>query len=351
MCKLAKALFIGMDHSPKDPLTECNKSAKDVKNLLQRNFDNSPNFDCKLYLSKPRKDIFKELEKKRKEIKASGEIKEEEIKAQMLTSSRLMRYIRELFLNEADLALFYYAGHGSESEIGTSLVTQDFDRKNNPGVPFSFLFSHAVNALTERRIREVIIVIDCCFSGDMGNIPFLGGNNALLPKGLSILTSSSEDQNSFTMQGGGTVFSNFFMEGLKGAAADILGQVTILDLYNFVSRLLSTWDQRPHFKIHAGQLYSLRSTKPKIELEGLRRMTEIFPEKDGHFQLGPEYEPDLRNDKNKVPTYKVLQQYNRLGLLKPDKEEHMFYAAKNSDTCSLTLEGQNYWRLVKRKRV
>ena len=44
---------------------------------------------------------------------------------------------------------------------------------------------------------------------------------------------------------------------------------------------------------------------------------------------------------------KILQDYCRNGLVRPDDEEHMYYAAMNNKSCSLTAKGQFYWHLAK----
>jgi hypothetical protein len=42
-----------------------------------------------------------------------------------------------------------------------------------------------------------------------------------------------------------------------------------------------------------------------------------------------------------------LQRYRGARLLVPDGEEHLYYAAMNSKSCSLSALGKFYWRCVK----
>jgi len=94
---MRKALIVGIDDYDFSPLKYCVKDAKRMASILSKNYDSSPNFDCRLLVSS-----------------------ENEI-----TESVLKRELSELFKNEADVVLFYFSGHGSEDSFGGSLVTQD----------------------------------------------------------------------------------------------------------------------------------------------------------------------------------------------------------------------------------
>jgi hypothetical protein len=42
---------------------------------------------------------------------------------------------------------------------------------------------------------------------------------------------------------------------------------------------------------------------------------------------------------------------NRVGLVAPVGEEHMYYAAMNSKSCKLTTLGAQYWRHVQSGKI
>ena len=44
--------------------------------------------------------------------------------------------------------------------------------------------------------------------------------------------------------------------------------------------------------------------------------------------------------------FAVLQNYNRVNLVKPVGAPHMWHAAIQSKSCELTVLGQHYWNLV-----
>ena len=40
-----------------------------------------------------------------------------------------------------------------------------------------------------------------------------------------------------------------------------------------------------------------------------------------------------------------------VGLIEPVNEDHMYYAAMNSESCKLTALGYHYWQLVKKGKI
>ncbi|MEL7148884.1 MAG: caspase family protein, partial [Bacteroidota bacterium] len=101
---MRRALIVGINHYPTDPLTASVEDAKAIKALLQRHEDGRPNFDCRLYLS--------------------------EEKGPAITQPFLRKQLRRLFANEADVVLFYFSGHGVQINTSTHLATQDYDEGN-----------------------------------------------------------------------------------------------------------------------------------------------------------------------------------------------------------------------------
>ena len=70
------------------------------------------------------------------------------------------------------------------------------------------------------------------------------------------------------------------------------------------------------------------------------------------YNLSPEFEYTSPNhDDIKVSIFKDLQAMERVGLVVPVSEEHMYYAAMNSSACKLTALGEHYWDLVKKGRL
>jgi hypothetical protein len=79
-------------------------------------------------------------------------------------------------------------------------------------------------------------------------------------------------------------------------------------------------------------------------------LSVLFPEPTYIFPLDPSFEPTADNsDDSNMEAFALLQQYNRINLVKPIDEEHMYYAAMNSTGCRLTVLGAHYWNLVQKK--
>ncbi len=111
------------------------------------------------------------------------------------------------------------------------------------------------------------------------------------------------------------------------------------------------------FKTKVKSFVSLRKATPPIELQELLQLAKHFPEPGYRFQLDPSFEPERspeqENDSTIPPpdpvnttVFKVLQNYVRVGLVRPVGAEHMWHAAMQSKECQLTVVGEHYRRLV-----
>lgn len=316
---MRKALLVGINDYNFSPLSACIPDAERMYNILSKDYDETPNFSCKKIVSSDHK----------------------------IDIPFLKESIIELFATDGDVALFYFSGHGSEAGKLTKacLVTQDA-RTFNEGVELDSLMQIA----NESQAKQVVIILDCCFSGAAGNVTFLN-NLSVLREGVSILTSSHHSQVSFENPKGG-VFTNIVIEALEGGAADTIGLVTVAGIYSFADKLLGPWDQRPLFKANISRIIHLRRCKPPISLEILRRLPKYFPDSDFEFKLDPSYEPEAEpkgHDNEKI--FLELQKLNRVNLLIPVGEEHMYFAAINSKSCALTPLGKYYWQLSKDEKL
>lgn len=110
-------------------------------------------------------------------------------------------------------------------------MTQDHTA-NSLGVSLSDVIALA----NESPASEVVLVLDCCYSGDVANLHGLQAASvagpfqvptAVLREGVTILAASRATEPSAEMAGHGA-FTRLLTEGLEGAAADVLGTVTAL---------------------------------------------------------------------------------------------------------------------------
>jgi len=263
-----------------------------------------------------------------------------------VTKEFLGEQVRWLFRGKPDMVLFYFSGHGFSDGLDTYLATQDFSPQD-PG----FSLTHLITAATKSKAKEVIIILDACYSGAAGNFPLVDENIATLREGISILTSSRHDEKSENQNGRGFL-TRIIVDGLNGVAADLLGNVTITGLYRLADSLPGSWDQRPVFKCHVSQLTPIQKYPPAIPLATLKKLTRYFKEPDFEHQLSPSHEPMHEDaDKNRTKIFADLQQMRGAGLVEPIGHQHMYYAALESGSCTLTPLGRFYWNMVKRKRI
>jgi hypothetical protein len=201
------------------------------------------------------------------------------------------------------------------------------------------------------KAAEVLILLDCCHSGHLGNPPQIDNAKALLREGVSILTASRGEQVSVETTGGG-LFTSLVLDALQGGAADILGQVTAASIYAYVEGALGAWEQRPLFKSHVAKLVPIRRCSPAVDVSIIRELPKLFQVPAEDFSLSPEFEKSYeKKDDAKVAVFRKLQALCSVHLVEPVGAPHMYEAAMRSKACRLTASGLYYWRLADRGRI
>lgn len=319
---MRRALCVGIDEYASGALHGCVSDARRMDAVLKRHEDGSPNFDSRL-LTAPI---------------GSG--------ANAVTRTVLREHLDRLFTDAADVALFHFSGHGTVNNLDGFLVTQDA-RKYDDGVAMS----EVLRLANDSKAHEVVILLDCCFSGTLGNPPAVDNTKALLREGVSILTASRGDQPSVETGGGG-VFTSLVVDALEGGAADLLGAVSAPAIYAYVEAALGAWDQRPLFKAHVSHVLPLRRCMPPLDRAILRRLPDLFPLPAEDLPLDPSYEPTSpAPDLGNTARFRDLQSLSRVHLVTPVDAPHMYDAAVQSKACRLTPSGRYYWRLARNNRI
>ncbi|MGE5352286.1 MAG: caspase family protein [Chitinophagales bacterium] len=314
---MKKALVVGINDYSFAPLNGCVTDAKKMHKLLERNEDGTKNIDCKLLTSPTEK----------------------------ITKAVLSEAIEDLFKDPVDLAVFYFSGHGAVTNYGGFLVTQDA-KKYSEGYSMRDLIELANGS----KVKEVVLIIDCCYAGMLGEIPSQK-DHVVLKEGVSILSACSSNQTSMEKNGEG-VFTSLITDALNGGGSDILGKITIASVYAYVDQALGAWDQRPLFKSHVSRLFPVRQCKPEIDIDILRQLPIYFPDQDFEYPLDPSYEPDADPAcPEHENIFSQLQKCRASRLVVPIGEEHMYYAAMNNKSCKLTALGKYYWKLAKDGRI
>lgn len=321
------ALIVGVNYYEHgSPLFGCVDDAHAVKAALERHDGGAVNFDCVLLTGTGPSDV--------------------------VTRTDLKDQIAKLFQSDADIAFFFFAGHGHIEATGGYLLATD-SRRGDEGVSLSEILVMANGSPAANKV----IVLDSCHSGIAGTPPAAGGL-AALAEGLTVLTASTKGQYA-TEEDGRGVFTTLFVDALNGGAANLTGDISPGSIYAHIDQSLGAWEQRPVFKTNVKQFVSLRTVSPPIPTSELRRIVEFFPAPGFDFRLNPTFEPEMKGRDPGMPppnpentrTFAILQKYNRLNLLVPVGAPHMWNAAMEAQACRLTALGEHYRRLVTKNRI
>src|SRR6266568_3378296 len=197
-----RALVVGIDNYPGAPLAGCVNDANAVASLLRTHEDGSPNFAVRT-ITQP---------------------------TQTITRSTLRSAVSDLFSDhdEADVALFYFSGHGTENNLGGFIVTPDA-KQYDEGVSLVDVLTLA----NKSKARESVIILDSCHSGHLGTVPAVNNEQVHLREGVSILTAARAAQAAVEADGRG-LFTELVCGALEGGAADVLGNTTVAGVYAYV---------------------------------------------------------------------------------------------------------------------
>ena len=328
---MRKALIVGIDYYQHlSHLSGCVNDAYAVKAVLERNADGTLNFPDPQTLV------------------GTGP-------AQAVDRDELKRAVRELFSDDSDIALFYFAGHGFIEDTGGYLCASDC-KTGDDGLSLAEVMVFANTS----KAKNKVVILDSCHSGIAGDRAIAGGV-AEIANGVTILTASAPDQYALEAPGGGAgVFTTLFVDALNGAAANLVGDVTPGSAYAHIDQSLGPWAQRPMFKTSVKKFVSLRETQPPIELADLKALPSYFPSPEHQYGLDPTYEP-LRNggedpglpppDPAHCSVFAILQNYVKVNLVRPVDAPHMWHAAMESKACELTVLGQHYWKLASKNLI
>ena len=318
---MRKALVVGIDYyAHVGNLSGCVNDSYEVKSVLERNADGSVNFDVLHHA-------------------ATGQ-------ESSVSKRDLRSLVQELFRDDSEVALFYFAGHGYVEVTGGYLITSDSE-SGDDGLSLNDILQFA----NESPAKNKVIILDSCHSAAAGKVKALG-DAAVIKEGVTILSASGENQYALEEDGSG-VFTTLLVDALNGGASNLLGEVSPGSVYAHIDQSLGSWEQRPVFKTNVKNFTVLRRTQPSISLADLREICNLFESPSSVFDLDPSYEPEGEHKKSEVnmAKFRILQAYNRVNLVIPVDAPHMYHAAMESKGCRLTALGAHYWRLVNRKRI
>ncbi len=323
---MRKALVVGINYYEQmEQLHGCVSDAYAVSQVLMRHMDGSVNFDVK-------------------QVTAVD-------KGTSITRKQLKDDVIELFKDDSKIAVFYFAGHGHVENTGGYLITSECQDGDG-----GLSLDEVLDIANESKAKNKILILDSCYSGIAGASKSLG-DKTILSEGMTILTASSKDQYAQEVNGSG-VFTSLLVDALNGGAANLLGDITPGSIYAHIDQSLGSWEQRPIFKTNVKAFTSLRKVAPPIQLSDLKQITALFQSPGYEFPLDPSFEPQppapnhgIEPDPLNNAKFAALQKLNRLNLVKPVGEDHMYFAAMNSRSCKLTVLGEHYWNLITKGRI
>jgi hypothetical protein len=274
----------------------------------------------------------------------------------IVSRTDLRNAVHHLFSDDAEIALFYFAGHGYIDETGGFLCGGDCN-SGHDGLSLHDVTTFAIGS----RAKNKIIILDSCHGGITGDRPTTPGI-AEVKEGMTILTASTADQSAYEVEGGSAgLFTNLLINALGGEAANLVGEVTPGGVYAHIDQSLGPWAQRPVFKTNVKTFVSLRKVEPALPLADLRRIADLFPTPGYKFKLDSTYEPERSGgaheagvpapDPARTAIFAILQKYYRVHLLVPNDAPHMWHAAMWGKSCSLTALGEHYRRLAAANRI
>lgn len=333
---IKSALVVGLNYyegSEQNCLSFCSNDAMSISDLLESNYDGSPNFEVERQIA----------------FDATSTI----------TTENLLQSIKRLFSNRHnETVVFYFSGHGLLTPDNNGYIaTSNYNGNTNLGISMVNLIQLANSSPS----RNKVIILDACHSGYLGSSP-TSQNVSFIGEGVTILTASSAEQvsveNQLLKQG---VFTNLLLEGLRGGAANILGQITPGAIYSYIDKSLGNLEQRPVFKTYTNSFIEIRKSEPAIDINNLRKISIIFDNPDQEYHLDQTYESDEKVPEEYQPKkpcnpdnlkiFRILQEYNKVGIVVPVGETYMYYAAMHEKSCKLTNYGKHYWNLAYRRKV
>lgn len=198
---------------------------------------------------------------------------------QNATRAGIQKYLNEWLprnVKPSSTVFFYYSGHGApDAKTGEAyLVPWDGDPKFLATTAYPLKEVYA--ALEKLPARDVLIVLDSCFSGAGGRSVLAKGLRPMvitvepgfLPQGrLALFAAASRDEvtGGLDEQGHG-IFTYYFLKGLSGSAKDAAGTVTLKGLYEFAKPLVQDAARRQN-RDQTPVLYAPQQDRPLIRFE------------------------------------------------------------------------------------
>lgn len=255
MATKRKALLVGINEYEKHELKSCINDVNELAPLLEKNEDESPNFEVEKLLN-------------------------------VEDSATLLKRIEALFApdekNPLDVALFYFSGHGTFISDGQIILPYNLANKES-------LFYYGIKLSTLLRLAEKsnaknkVIILDSCHSGSIAEDRRMVkkqqlGDVSVLGQGITILTACSKRE---TAEGGQlyetSKFTAALVDALKGEAKDVYGRIFLPDIFHYIELQFSERkDKTPLFKANVDKFQIIRQMKGEKKLPKPKRDSDAI---------------------------------------------------------------------------
>jgi serine/threonine protein kinase len=158
--------------------------------------------------------------------------------------------IFDLQAKKPDTLIFYFAGHGAVTPLGSFLVTADSEEYNE-GIELPKL----AQVLARRGdSANVVAFLDCCHGGaaylrqldtsvSILDTATVSKEFAGLSESRAVLAAcGASEMADESLNLGHGVFTNYLLQGLEGAAADHEGNISVLSLQMYINRPFAQMD-------------------------------------------------------------------------------------------------------------
>ena len=169
------------------------------------------------------------------------------------TKDNIIKSLESFFeCDSRDTLFLYWAGHGSGDNNGY-LITYDTDDMNKEETAISM--ESIKKYIDDSKAQAIVSMFDCCYSGNLarGQDDFrakLAKTFTVEGNGKIVITACDDYQKAYELpEKGHGRFTYHILEGIKGEAAGRDGDISVLGLYEYVSKEMKqyTESQTPVF--------------------------------------------------------------------------------------------------------
>lgn len=176
-----------------------------------------------------------------------------------------------------DTLFLYWAGHGSSDGNGYFIA---YDTENDNKIDTAVEMSYVKELIEKTNAKAVVVMFDCCYSGTVARDASdfratMERSLHVIGKGKVIIAACDDYQKAYELENESHGrFTYHVLQGLKGNAADTLGNVNVFNLYTYVSGEMSKYPdlQTPVFNCTVTSPVILNSIETRAYEENNNRI-------------------------------------------------------------------------------